>query len=121
MTKILVIDDEPQIQKFLRISLGSQHYDVINAENGRTGITKAVDSRPDLIILDLGLPDLDGKHVFQSIIRQTRAPIMVLSVRDAESEKVTEFLKSPAPCRKSKRSCSTTADSLLMRQHAGYR
>ena len=89
MTKILVIDDEPQIQKFLRISLGSQHYDVINAENGRTGITKAVDSRPDLIILDLGLPDLDGKHVLQSIIRQTRAPIMVLSVRDAESEKVT--------------------------------
>ena len=89
MTKILVIDDEPQIQKFLRISLGSQHYDFINAENGRTGITKAVDSRPDLIILDLGLPDLDGKHVLQSIIRQTRAPIMVLSMRDAESEKVT--------------------------------
>jgi two-component system KDP operon response regulator KdpE len=88
MTRILLIDDEPQIQKFLRISLGSQQYDVISAENGRTGISKAVQSRPDLIILDLGLPDLDGKHVLQSIVRETRTPVMVLSVRDAESEKV---------------------------------
>ena len=88
MTKILVIDDEPQIQKFLRISLSSQHYDVISADNGRNGIQQALESHPDLIILDLGLPDMDGKHVLQSIIGETRIPVMVLSVRSHESEKV---------------------------------
>lgn len=88
MTKILVIDDEPQIQKFLRISLSSQHYEVISADNGRNGIQQALESHPDLIILDLGLPDMDGKHVLQSIIGETRIPVMVLSVRSHESEKV---------------------------------
>jgi two-component system, OmpR family, KDP operon response regulator KdpE len=88
MTKILVIDDEPQIQKFLRISLGSQQYEVLSAEDGRSGISQSVLARPDLIILDLGLPDLDGKHVLQSIVSETRAPVIVLSVRSAENEKV---------------------------------
>ncbi len=88
MTKILVIDDEPQIQKFLRISLSSQHYDVISADNGRNGIQQALESHPDLIILDLGLPDMDGKHVLKSMIGETRIPVMVLSVRSHESEKV---------------------------------
>lgn len=88
MTKILVIDDEPQIQKFLRISLGSQHYEVLFADNGRDGISQAVLSRPDLVILDLGLPDIDGKHVLQSIIGEARVPVLVLSVRSSETEKV---------------------------------
>jgi two-component system KDP operon response regulator KdpE len=88
MTRILVIDDEPQIQKFLRISLGSQQYDVISAETGRDGIAQAVLAKPDLVILDLGLPDLDGKHVLQAIVAQSRVPVVVLSVRSAESEKV---------------------------------
>lgn len=88
MNKILVIDDEPQIQKFLRISLGSQHYEVLSAETGRDGISKALTDRPDLIILDLGLPDLDGKHVLQSILASVQVPVLVLSVRAAESEKV---------------------------------
>lgn len=88
MTKILVIDDEPQIQKFLRISLSSQHYEVLVAENGRDGISQAVLSHPDLVILDLGLPDIDGKHVLQSIIGETRVPVLVLSVRSSETEKV---------------------------------
>lgn len=88
MNRILIIDDEPQIQKFLRISLGSQQYEVLSAENGQTGIAQAVLARPDLIVLDLGLPDLDGKHVLQEIIAQTRLPVLVLSVRVAEAEKV---------------------------------
>lgn len=88
MTRILVIDDEPQIQRFLRISLGSQQYEVLAAETGRQGLAEAVLVRPDLIILDLGLPDLDGKHVLQALLAETRVPIMVLSVRSAESEKV---------------------------------
>lgn len=88
MTRILIIDDEPQIQKFLRISLGSQHYDVIAADTGHAGINQAVLAHPDLVILDLGLPDLDGKHVLQRLIAETRIPVLVLSVRNSEAEKV---------------------------------
>ena len=88
MTKILIIDDEPQIQKFLRISLASQQYQVVSAENGRDGIAQAILARPDLIILDLGLPDMDGKYVLQKIVAETFAPVIVLSVRSLETEKV---------------------------------
>ena len=88
MQKILLIDDEPQIQKFLRISLSSQQYQVLAAENGHRGITMALDERPDLIILDLGLPDMDGKHVLQRLVGETRIPVVVLSVRNNETEKV---------------------------------
>lgn len=88
MTRILVIDDEPQILKFLRISLGSQHYEVLTADTGQAGISQAVLAQPDMIILDLGLPDLDGKHVLQRIIGETRIPVLVLSVRSSEAEKV---------------------------------
>lgn len=89
MTRILIIDDEPQIRKFLRISLGSQHYEVLTADTGQQGLTQAVLAHPDLIILDLGLPDLDGKHVLQRIVGETRVPVLVLSVRSSEAEKVT--------------------------------
>lgn len=88
MHKILVIDDEPQIQKFLRISLSSQQYEVSSADNGHRGIALALESHPDLIILDLGLPDLDGKHVLQKLVGETRIPVLVLSVRANEAEKV---------------------------------
>jgi two-component system, OmpR family, KDP operon response regulator KdpE len=88
MTSILVIDDEPQIQRFLRISLGSQHFEVLEADTGKAGIAQAVLAKPDLIILDLGLPDLDGKHVLQALVAETRIPVLVLSVRSSESEKV---------------------------------
>ncbi len=88
MQKILLIDDEPQILKFLRISLSSQHYEVLMAENGHRGIAMALETHPDLIILDLGLPDLDGKHVLQRLVGETRIPVVVLSVRANENEKV---------------------------------
>ena len=59
--KVLIIDDEPQIRKFLRISLGAQGYEVIEAENGQSGIEKCALETPHRVILDLGLPDLDGQ------------------------------------------------------------
>jgi two-component system KDP operon response regulator KdpE len=88
MTRILVIDDEPHIRKFLRISLGANGYQVIEAENGRKGVDAAVSGAPDLVILDLGLPDLDGQEVISAIRKQSAVPIIVLSVRAQEMDKV---------------------------------
>ena len=86
--RILVIDDEPQIRKFLRISLGASGYEVIEAENAGQGVDSARANRPDLVILDLGLPDLDGQDVISAIREFLDAPIMVLSVRAQELDKV---------------------------------
>ncbi len=88
MNRILIIDDEAQIRRFLRISLASQGYDVIEAETGAQGVAQAVLARPDLVILDLGLPDLDGKEVLRQIMAQSQQPVLVLSVRSSEMEKV---------------------------------
>ncbi|GAB2788814.1 response regulator [Halomonas shantousis] len=85
---ILVVDDELQIRRFLRISLTSQGYEVIEAENGGEGLIKAIGEKPDLVLLDLGLPDIDGKEVLQTIREQSGIPVMVVSVRASESEKV---------------------------------
>lgn len=86
--KILVIDDEPQIVRFLTISLTSQGYEVIEANTGAAGIAQAALANPDLVILDLGLPDIDGKHVLQQILATRKVPVLVLSVRASEHEKV---------------------------------
>lgn len=86
--KILIIDDEPQIQKFLKISLVSQEYEVISAETGQQGLSQVMLADPDLVILDLGLPDMDGKQVLQSLLNEKYVPVIVLSVRSSEQEKV---------------------------------
>lgn len=86
--RILIIDDEPQIRKFLRISLGAQGYEVIEAESGQSGIEKCALDAPHLVILDLGLPDLDGQEVLAKIREWSEVPIIVLSVRANEEEKV---------------------------------
>ncbi|MEO5337295.1 MAG: response regulator [Magnetospirillum sp. WYHS-4] len=86
--RILVIDDEPQIRKFLRISLAANGYDVLEAETGAAGIRGARDQAPDLVILDLGLPDLDGQEVITAVREFSALPIIVLSVRAGESDKV---------------------------------
>lgn len=88
MTRILVIDDEPQIQRFLRISLSSQGYEVLSALDGAQGIAQAGLAAPDLIILDLGLPDMDGQQVLQQLRVYFQVPIIVLSVRASENDKV---------------------------------
>jgi CheY-like chemotaxis protein len=88
IARILVIDDEPQIRKFLRISLNAHGYEVIEAVRGEDGVAKCATEGPDLVILDLGLPDLDGQEVIAQIREWSKVPIIVLSVRAAEGEKV---------------------------------
>ncbi len=85
---VLVIDDEAQIRKFLRISLSAQGYRVLEAGNGRDGLAQAALGKPDLVVLDLGLPDMDGQAVLRELRAWSQVPVMVLSVRASESEKV---------------------------------
>ncbi|BAU75047.1 DNA-binding response regulator KdpE [Metapseudomonas furukawaii] len=85
---ILVIDDEAQIRKFLRISLSAQGYRVLEGANGREGLEQAALARPDLVVLDLGLPDMDGQQVLQELREWSQVPVLVLSVRASEGEKV---------------------------------
>jgi two-component system, OmpR family, KDP operon response regulator KdpE len=89
IARILVIDDEPQIRKFLRISLNAYGYEVIEAARGEDGLGKCATASPDLVVLDLGLPDLDGHEVIARIREWSKVPIIVLSVRTVEGEKVT--------------------------------
>jgi two-component system, OmpR family, KDP operon response regulator KdpE len=85
---ILVIEDEPPIQRFLKASLTSEGYRISEANDGQVGIRLAASQPPDLIILDLGLPDMDGQDVLKQLREWYTAPIIVLSARDQESQKV---------------------------------
>ena len=85
---ILVIDDEPQIRKFLRISLVSQGYTVLEAATGADGLSQAALRQPDVLVLDLGLPDMDGQQVLREFREWSGAPVLVLSVRASEAQKV---------------------------------
>src|SRR5881392_3021320 len=85
---ILVIEDEPPLQKFLRVSLESQNYRVIEATRGEHGLRHAAMSQPDLIILDLGLPDLDGIEVTRRLREWSKIPIIVVSARGKEQDKI---------------------------------
>ena len=85
---ILLIDDEPQIRKFLRISLAAQGYTVIEAATGSEGLAQAALAKPDLLVLDLGLPDMDGQQVLSEVREWSQVPVLVLSVRASEGEKV---------------------------------
>jgi two-component system, OmpR family, KDP operon response regulator KdpE len=84
----LVIDDEPQIRRLLRITLEANGYRVLDAANGQEGLVHAAQRKPDVILLDLGLPDLDGLEVLNRIREWSRVPVIILSVRDQEEEKV---------------------------------
>ncbi len=88
MSRILVIDDEPQIRKFLRISLAANGYEVTEAETGSVGLANLAAISPDLLILDLGLPDMDGQEVISAVRKTSDLPIIVLSVRAQELDKV---------------------------------
>ena len=85
---ILLIDDEAQIRKFLRIALSAQGYRVLEAANGEDGLAQAALHNPDLVVLDLGLPDLDGQQVLRGLREWSQVPVLVLSVRASEGEKV---------------------------------
>jgi two-component system KDP operon response regulator KdpE len=86
--RILIVDDEPQIRKFLEISLRSQGYAVAEASTGRQGLERLATQGAELVVLDLGLPDLDGHEVLREIRAWSQLPVIVLSVRSSEAEKV---------------------------------
>ncbi|MGM0834070.1 response regulator transcription factor [Halomonas qaidamensis] len=86
--RILIVDDEQQIRRFLRISLASQGYGVLEAENGKQALAMVYTQAPDVVLLDLGLPDMDGHEVLQGIREHSTVPVIVVSVRDREEEKV---------------------------------
>jgi two-component system KDP operon response regulator KdpE len=88
MTRVLVVDDEPQILRALRINLRARHYEVSIAPNGTEALAEASRHPPDIVILDLGLPDLDGVEVIQGLRGWTSAPIIVLSGRADSTDKV---------------------------------
>ncbi|WP_429812846.1 response regulator [Ensifer sp. B1-9] len=86
--RILVVDDEPQIQRFLKPALSAAGYDILEAMTGAEALKAAATSAPDVVILDLGLPDMDGKEVIANLRGWSQVPIIILSARDRESEKI---------------------------------
>src|SRR5574341_194675 len=86
--RVLVVDDEPAIRRFLRASLTAHGNEVFEAATGQDALSAGVAHRPDLIILDLGLPDIDGVEVTRRLREWTRIPIIILSVREHETDKI---------------------------------
>jgi two-component system KDP operon response regulator KdpE len=88
VTKVLVVDDEPQIVRALRINLSARGYEVLTAPDGATALRLAADGKPDVVVLDLGLPDMDGTDVIAGLRGWTSLPIIVLSARTDSADKV---------------------------------
>lgn len=85
---VVVIEDDPQMRRFLRTSLRAQGFQIFEAETGRRGLVEAGTRKPDLIIVDLGLPDMDGVEVVAALRRWTTLPIIILSARSTEQHKI---------------------------------
>ncbi|MEO7125945.1 MAG: response regulator transcription factor [Nakamurella sp.] len=86
--KVLIADDDPQILRALRITLKAKGYDIITAGNGTQAIAAAIDHHPDILMIDLGMPELDGIHVIEAIRGWSNAPILVVSGRTGAADKV---------------------------------
>jgi two-component system KDP operon response regulator KdpE len=86
--RVLVVDDEPQIRRALRTSLEAHGYEVVAVGTGEEGVLGAAEQAPDLVLLDLGLPDLDGTEVIRRIRTFSEVPVIVLSVREGQPDKV---------------------------------
>ena len=86
--RVLIIDDEEPIRHFLRVALSGQLYEISEAASGKEGLIAARDEKPDVIILDLGLPDIDGVEVTRLIREWTQTSIIILSVRGSENDKI---------------------------------
>jgi two-component system, OmpR family, KDP operon response regulator KdpE len=86
--KILIIEDEQEIRRFLRASLGAHGYRLAESDSGKDGLMQAASQQPDLVLLDLGLPDLDGLEVIREVRKWSQVPIVILSARGQEREKV---------------------------------
>ena len=89
MSRILIVEDEPELARALGINLRARKYDVVVARDGTAALRLAASAPPDLVILDLGLPDIDGIEVIHGLRGWTRVPIVVLSAREGQSDKVT--------------------------------
>ncbi len=85
---ILLIEDEPQMRRFLRITLQSHGYRLAEAETGQEGLMQAATRNPDVVLLDLGLPDVDGLEVTRRLREWTQTPVIVISAREQEQDKV---------------------------------
>ncbi len=88
MTRVLVVDDEPQLVRALAINLRARSYEVDAASDGRSALSLAASRHPDVVVLDLGLPDMDGIEVVRGLRGWTTVPILVLSARQGSAEKV---------------------------------
>jgi len=86
--RILVIEDEQEIRRFLRVSLASHGYRLVESATGKEGVMQAASQQPDVIVLDLGLPDIDGMDVIRQVREWSQVPIIILSARGQEHEKV---------------------------------
>ncbi len=130
---ILVVDDEPQIQRFLKPGLTAGGYEVASAETGKAAVKTIAAIAPDLVILDLGLPDMDGKDVIREVRNWSKVPIIVLSARDREAEKIAaldlgadDYINKPfgigellARIRTALRHVGRSADTMnVLRMHA---
>ena len=128
-TTVLVIDDEPQIRRLLRVTLEANGYRVFDATTGQEGIAEAAQRRPDIILLDLGLPDMDGVSVLKRLREWSRVPVVILTVRDREADKIAaldhgadDFVTKPfstgellARLRVALRHAQPTADTAVFR------
>lgn len=114
---ILIIEDEPPIRKLLTISLESAGYKVVECDNGKEGVRLAASLRPELILLDLGLPDIDGKEVIAQVREWAQIPIMVCSVRSDDQE-IVKALETGADDYVTK---PFNSDVLMARIHANLR
>lgn len=88
MSKILIIEDDPVILRFLKLALKTNGYDVIEANNGLLGISLFISHNPDLVLLDLGLPDIDGMEVIAELRKISAKPIIIISARDRDADKI---------------------------------
>jgi two-component system KDP operon response regulator KdpE len=86
--RILVVDDEPQIHRFLSPALAAAGYEPLRAETGAEALRSAASQAPDLVLLDLGLPDMDGHEVLRRLREFSKMPVIILSARDREAEKI---------------------------------
>jgi two-component system KDP operon response regulator KdpE len=86
--RVLIVDDEPAIRKFLRVTLAAQDYDIVEAASGQEALAKTAADKPDVVVLDIGLPDINGIEVTGLLRKWTQIPIIILSVRGAENDKI---------------------------------
>src|SRR4051812_20858161 len=89
--RILIVDDEPQLRRLLRLSLERKGYSVFDAATGEECLIQAAQWLPDIVLLDLGLPDLGGFLVLQRLREWSRVPVIILTVRDRENDKIAAF------------------------------